>query len=425
MNPLRVRLFRYTRPPRSRPQRLHGSRRPRPGREAEPRPADGPPRSRTGTGAGGRRGRRDVHTGVVNRTPDPALRIRELAIPEAVGADGWSDFLALTAIGDAVEAEGTGTADLGFPAEASLGEWQQREHSPRRAFLAERDGRPVGSGELHWSTAADDDAAWLSISVLPAERGRGVGSALMERLSAEAAGLGRRVLQTWTAHRADASGPRLAALSGAGSVPSADPGSRRLAARGWSLEQVERVSVARLPLDREATAARRKAASHHAPGYDLLHWCGATPEEWIEDLLLLRSRMSVQAPSAGLSVPEETWTRARLAAHEHGAAAGGRRELTSAVLHRASGRLTGYCTVDVIPGRAALWGDTLVLPEHRGHRLGMLLKLDALEHLSLTAPDCRAVYTWNAEENRPMLAVNEAVGFTPVAHEGQWRKELS
>ncbi|PPG30127.1 hypothetical protein C5C25_09985 [Rathayibacter sp. AY2B9] len=42
-----------------------------------------------------------------------------------------------------------------------------------------------------------------------------------------------------------------------------------------------------------------------------------------------------------------------------------------------------------------------------------------------TAPDCRAVYTWNAEENRPMLAVNEAVGFTPVAHEGQWRKELS
>lgn len=362
---------------------------------------------------------------MVNRSSDPTPRIRELVIPERAGGTGWSDFLALTAIGDAVEAEGTGTADLGFPAETSLGEWQQREHSPRRAFLAESGGRPVGSGELHWSTAPDDDAAWVSISVLPAERGRGVGTALMERLSGEAVALGRRVLQTWTAHRADASGPRIDALSGAGSVPSADPGSRRLAARGWSLEQVERVSVARLPLDGEVTASRRAAASEHASGYDLLHWRGAAPEEWIEDLLLLRSRMSVQAPSAGLSVPEETWTRARLAAHETGAAAGGRIELTSAALHRASGRLAGYCTVDVIPGRAALWGDTLVLPEHRGHRLGMLLKLDALEQLALTAPECGAVYTWNAEENRPMLAVNEAVGFVPVAHEGQWRKELA
>ncbi|PPI28168.1 GNAT family N-acetyltransferase [Rathayibacter sp. AY1B5] len=366
-----------------------------------------------------------MHTGVVNRSSDPTLRVRELVIPERVEAAGWSDFLAFTAIGDAVEAEGTGTADLGFPAETSLGEWQQREHSPRRAFLAESGGRPVGSGELHWSTAPDDEAAWVSISVLPAERGRGVGTALMEHLSSEAAALGRRVLQTWTAHRADAAGPRIAALSAAGSVPSGDPGSRRLAARGWTLEQVERFSVARLPLDGARTASRRAAAEEHSSGYELLHWRGATPPERIEDLLLLRTRMSVQAPSAGLSVPEETWTRARLAAHETGAAAGGRIELTSAALERASGRLVGYCTVDVIPGRAAFWGDTLVLPEHRGHRLGMLLKLDALEQLALTARDCRAVYTWNAEENRPMLAVNEAVGFTPVAHEGQWRKELA
>lgn len=53
------------------------------------------------------------------------------------------------------------------------------------------------------------------------------------------------------------------------------------------------------------------------------------------------------------------------------------------------------------------------------------LALTAIGDAVGTAPDCRAVSTWNAEENRPMLAVNEAVGFTPVAHEGQWRKELS
>ncbi|KQQ00708.1 MULTISPECIES: GNAT family N-acetyltransferase [unclassified Rathayibacter] len=347
--------------------------------------------------------------------------VRALTIPERPGAEGWEDFVALTAIGNVIEAEGTGTDDLGYSPETNLGEWRQQEFSPQRAFLAELAGRVVGSGELHWSAEADDDAAWLSIAVLPGERRKGVGTALLERLSADAAGLGRRVLQTWTAHRADATGDRLEPLSGAGSIPSADPGARWLTARGWSLEQVERVSVARLPI--ESLGARRRAALEHSAGYEVLHWRGRTPAEWIDDLLLLRTAMTTQAPSAGLSVPEETWTRERLAAHEHGAAAGGRVELASAVLHRASGRLVGYCTIDLLPDRPALWGDTLVLPEHRGHRLGMLLKLDALEQL--TATRCRAVYTWNAEENRPMLTVNEAVGFTAVAFEGQWKTVLA
>ncbi|QHC59112.1 GNAT family N-acetyltransferase [Rathayibacter sp. VKM Ac-2760] len=355
--------------------------------------------------------------------PDPVLRIRELRIPERPGADGWADFVALTAIGNAVEAEGTGTAELGFPAEINLGEWRQQEFDPRRAFLAEvvdADGvRAVGSGELHWSTEEGDDAAWLALSVLPAERRRGVGTALLERLTAEAHGLGRSVLQTWTAHRAERSGERLAARSGTGSVPSGDIGARWLSARGWVLEQVERVSVARLPLDATLAASRRRGALAHADGYELRHWSGATPDELIEGMLVLRASLSAQAPTAGLSVPEETWTPERLEAHDLAASAGGRVELTSVALH--DGRPAGYCTVDVLPGRAALWGATLVLPEHRGHRLGMLLKLDALEHLAAADPDCRAVYTWNAEENRPMLAVNEAVGFTAIAVEGQWR----
>ncbi|WP_165759550.1 GNAT family N-acetyltransferase [Rathayibacter oskolensis] len=358
-------------------------------------------------------------------TRTPPLRIRALAIPERPGAAGWDDFVALTAIGNAVEAEGTGTDELGYPPETNLGEWQQLDFSPRRAYLAEAGGRAVGSGELHWSAEPGDDAAWLSLAVLPDERRQGVGTALLERLSADAVGLGRRVLQTWTAHRADAPGDRLEPLSGAGSVPSDDPGTRWLVARGWALEQVERVSVVRLPLDPIETEERRRAAVVHAEGYEVLHWHGATGEEWIDDLLRLRSAMSIQAPTAGLSVTEETWTRERLLAHERGAAAGGRIELVSAALHRASGRLAGYCTIDVLPGRPALWGDTLVVPEHRGHRLGMLLKLDALEHLSATAPGCPAVYTWNAEEIRPMLSVNESVGFTAVALEGQWKKVLS
>jgi hypothetical protein len=33
------------------------------------------------------------------------------------------------------------------------------------------------------------------------------------------------------------------------------------------------------------------------------------------------------------------------------------------------------------------------------------------------------IYTFNAEEDRPMQAVNEAVGSTPAGLEGAWRRE--
>ena len=75
------------------------------------------------------------------------------------------------------------------------------------------------------------------------------------------------------------------------------------------------------------------------------------------------------------------------------------------------------------PGRAYQWG-TLVLPAHRGHRLGLATKVENLRRVQAAEPGRSALYTWNAEVNRHMVAVNEALGFRPVGRLGEFVKKL-
>jgi GNAT superfamily N-acetyltransferase len=91
-----------------------------------------------------------------------------------------------------------------------------------------------------------------------------------------------------------------------------------------------------------------------------------------------------------------------------------------------TGTLVGFTQLGVPAdvARPVTQEDTLVLRDHRGHRLGMLLKVANLQHLERVAPGHPGVLTWNAEENRAMLDVNEAVGFVPIGYEGAWRKDL-
>ena len=88
--------------------------------------------------------------------------------------------------------------------------------------------------------------------------------------------------------------------------------------------------------------------------------------------------------------------------------------------HRATGRIVALSEL-VAPrsrpdGLIDQW-DTIVLSEHRGHRLGMRVKAANLIAVRDALPEASAIITWNAEENRHMLDVNEALGFRPVLAE--------
>ena len=65
-----------------------------------------------------------------------------------------------------------------------------------------------------------------------------------------------------------------------------------------------------------------------------------------------------------------------------------------------------------------------MLREHRGHRLGMLVKIANLRAYEDRRPGERRINTWNAQENEHMLAINVALGFEPVGVAAVWQKRL-
>jgi hypothetical protein len=95
--------------------------------------------------------------------------------------------------------------------------------------------------------------------------------------------------------------------------------------------------------------------------------------------------------------------------------------------HVATGRLVGYTDLVVAPGTPdlAVQGDTLVLREHRGHRLGLALKVANLRALQAALPHVTTLRTWNADTNTPMLAVNRRMGFEPTGVTREWLKDLA
>jgi len=65
---------------------------------------------------------------------------------------------------------------------------------------------------------------------------------------------------------------------------------------------------------------------------------------------------------------------------------------------------------------------TIVARKHRGHRLGLLVKLAMRELLATTEPQLERIETWNAQANEHMIAINEAMGYTVFSQPSTWSR---
>jgi GNAT superfamily N-acetyltransferase len=355
------------------------------------------------------------------------VKIDEIPIPDSVESPEFADFVSAIAIRNVIEEHALGPAALIHDPGEILTVYQEQEHQPKRVFLARENGEPVGVIVLGWQAAGSANASWLAGGVLPDRRNRGIGTALLAHAEALSRASGRPVMQVQVTHAAIPGGEKLEAATGYGSVPLDDPGTRFLRHHGYTLEQVNRFSALDLPVPPDTLAAlRREAEAKAGADYRTMTWTGATPDERLTGLARLNTRMSTDAPRGDLEVVEDVWDEDRVREIETRLLGGGLQLLTAAVEHVPSGELVAYSRFILMSDRTrpALQGATLVLREHRGHRLGMLVKIANLEQIAVASPESRVIYTSNAEENHHMLAVNVAVGFRPTGYEGMWKKTL-
>ena len=355
-----------------------------------------------------------------------SFTIDEIKVPDTIGGAGWEVFEEYVTVRNAVETHTMGTGLLAMSLPDVWSEYRDNPHRTRRHFAVRQDGVIIGRGIVTLRPHQPETGAHLMADILPAHRRAGIGSALLQVVEKAALDAGAPVLKVNVPHMATAGGTRVASPTGFGDLSADDDGVRFLRANGYALEQISRISLLDTAgLDERIRPLREAAATAAGDDYRVVSWIGPTPDRWGPDLAELRTRMSTDAPSAGLVMTVDEWDVERVREHDARIAESGRTILTSAVEHVPSGTLAGFSELILSGGKPiANQEDTLVLRNHRGHRLGTLVKIAAADLLLERAPEIEAIVTWNAEENRPMLDVNEAMGFRAIGYEGGWQKRV-
>lgn len=95
--------------------------------------------------------------------------------------------------------------------------------------------------------------------------------------------------------------------------------------------------------------------------------------------------------------------------------------------HQPSGDLAGFTELRWHPDRPAklIQGETGVLPEYRGHGLGLWMKVAMLTRVLEALPLAQRIETSNADMNAPMLKINQTLGFMPKYQEAEWQARVS
>ncbi|HEY3735098.1 MAG TPA: GNAT family N-acetyltransferase [Streptosporangiaceae bacterium] len=278
----------------------------------------------------------------------------------------------------------------------------------REAWLVpgEEHGTVAGMYLLRMPVMENQHLGMTSIAVAPVRRRAGLGTALLHHAAGRLREHGRTVLSSEA--RQGSPGAAFAEAVGA-KVGITD--ARRV------------LDLADIP-DGHLAALRRRAEAA-ARGYSLLSWVGPTPEEHLEQVAAVSSALEDAPHVTGLT--SEIFDASRIRMEDERAATRGLRSYTVVARCDQSGELAALSHLDVDPARPG-WGYqelTAVTRPHRGHKLGLLVKLAMLDLLAEAEPDVQHIYTGNADGNTHMIAINAELGFRIQSHWSVWLLDLA
>ena len=340
----------------------------------------------------------------------PAVTIAELRADDPAAADEWYKIH-----------EAARSADIpDFPPLCRY----RYEVSLRRPFpgnkqvraLAYLDSSPAGALEMELPQLDNLENAEVDVTVHPRYRRRGVGRALFEHATVLGQAEGRRRVMSMTVEQALAEG--LTRSPGPNAFATAMGMKHALGdvRRRLAISDVDDAEMDRLLAE----------GWQRAEGYSAVMWGGETPEEFIGDIAGLDSQFVDEAPMGDLAWEAQNVDAERVRQMDATRIAYGSRGYNTGLRHDASGQVVAWSSLQVFSTVSwhAWQNITLVHPAHRGHRLGVISKVLNLRHLLAHEPEVRFIDTFNADVNRHMIVINEAMGFRVVDAWANWQREI-
>lgn len=265
----------------------------------------------------------------------------------------------------------------------------------------------MGYAELEFPVWDNHHTAFLGLETDPNHRGVGVGEDLLGAAMSSVRSAGRTLLvsEAWSgSHREEFWRRHDFSIAS------------RSAQRRLVVADLDHVRLGQL-CDESVAASKE---------YEIVALPMPAPDELVRGLIDLHLAMN-DSPLDDLELEDDVWTEARLRGYEDAMAS--RRIRLHRLLARrlADGALGGHTVVAVEDERPWLGfqEDTAVVRGHRGHRLGLRLKIEMLRRLATLEPQIELIDTWNAESNCHMLAVNDAIGCVVVGRTVEVQRRLT
>ena len=269
----------------------------------------------------------------------------------------------------------------------------------RRFWMAWDGDRVVGTLSANGSTVDNLHRAHANVSVHPDRRREGIGSLLLDRARSWAGPEGRRVLAGEVFAPVGGTSPALAFAEH----------------HGFGVVMEDGMKVVDIPGTRDTWGELAAECAPYHRDYELRTVWGPLPDDLVGGFVAIQNMFISEAPSGDADVEDEVWDEARLRGIEARAEAARRRDARTFAL--ASGgevaALTEAFVNETVPHRG-LQSGTLVVPAHRGHRLGLAIKVANQRAMAERFPELEWLMTGNADVNVHMNAINDRLGYRVV-----------